>query len=52
MSSHFGTFLSSSSTLGEGLELMSKPVDGVVGPHFGLDEQEQELKAQLEARKP
>ena len=52
MSSHFGTFLSSSSTLGEGLELMSKPVDDVVGPHFQLDEEERALQAELEARKP
>ena len=52
MSSQFGTFLSSSETLGEELELMSKPVDDVVGPHFELDEEERALKAELEARKP
>ena len=52
MSSHFGTFLSSSETLGEGLELMSKPVDDVVGQHFGLDQEERALKEQLEAWKP
>ena len=44
-----GSFLSSSSTLGEALNLMSEPIDDVVGAHFDLDEEEKQLKTQLEA---
>ena len=44
-----GSFLSSTSTLGEALNLMSEPIDDVVGAHFDLDEEEKQLKHQLEA---
>ena len=43
------SFVSSSATLAEGLDLMSRPVDAVVDPHFQLDEEEKALQARLEA---
>ena len=42
------SFLSSSSTLGEGLEVMSRPVDDLVGTSFPLDGEERALRARLE----
>ena len=50
MSRKVETFLSSSSTLGEGLEIMARPVDEVVGDKFALDSEEQQLQARLQAR--
>lgn len=50
MSRKVGTFLSSSSTLGEGLEIMARSVDDVVGDKFALDSEEQQLQARLQAR--
>jgi hypothetical protein len=41
------SFLSSSSTLGEGLEVMSRPVDDLVGASFPLDSEERALRARL-----
>lgn len=43
------SFVSSSSTLAEGLSLMDKPVEEVAGKKFPLDGEEQALKARLEA---
>ena len=52
MSRQPDSFLSSSSTLFQGAELISDSVDEVVDPHFRLDDEEAKLKARLEARKP
>ena len=43
------SFLSSSSTLAEGLDLMAAPMEDVVGKKFPLDDEEKELKLRLEA---
>lgn len=43
------SFLSSSSTLAEGLDLMAAPMEDVVGKEFPLDDEEKELKLRLEA---
>lgn len=49
MSHPIKSFVSSSATLAEGLDIMSKEVDEVVNPHFKLDEEEKALQARLEA---
>lgn len=43
------SFLSSSSTLGEGLDVMSGHADELVESNFALDSEEQELRARLKA---
>lgn len=43
------SFLSSSSTLAEGLDLMAAPMEDVVGKRFPLEDEEKELKLRLEA---
>lgn len=43
------TELSSSSTLRDAVDLLANPVDSVVGPHFPMDEEEQQLQERLQA---
>ena len=45
-----GSFLSSSSTLGAGLDLMDQSVDALVSNTHELDAEEAELRAQLQAQ--
>ena len=46
---HTKSFVSSSSTLAECLALMEQPVEELAGNKFPLDDEEQALKARLEA---
>lgn len=43
------SFVSSSSTLAEGLDLMAAPVEDVVARKFPLESEEKDLKLRLEA---